>query len=116
MTNRNYFKGVWTAEECKERFKELVKELHPDNNPDRDTTRDFQDMNSEFIRVYNELKNVHRRKDDGQTYEETREAKREWNKMSEYDKKSCKRFYVLESENPDEESENHYDGNSVWEA
>ena len=74
MMNRNYFKAVWTAEECKERFKELVKELHPDNNPDRDTTREFQDMNAEFIKVYEELKNVHRRKSDGQTYEETREA------------------------------------------
>jgi curved DNA-binding protein CbpA len=69
---RKYFKAVWTAEECKERFKELVKKLHPDNNPGRDTTRDFQDMNAEFIQVYNELKNVHRRKDDGTTYTETR--------------------------------------------
>ncbi len=69
---RKYFKAVWTAEEAKERFKELVKELHPDNNPDRDTTRDFQDMNAEFIQVYNELKNVHRRKSDGETYTETR--------------------------------------------
>lgn len=70
---RKYFKAVWTAEEAKERFKELVKELHPDNNPDRDTTREFQDMNAEFIKVYDEVKNIHRRKNDGETYTETRQ-------------------------------------------
>lgn len=68
----NYFKAVWTAEEAKQRFKELVKKLHPDNNPGQDTTRAFQEMNAEFIEVYNKLKNVHRRKDDGTTYTETR--------------------------------------------
>lgn len=70
---RKYFKAVWTAEECKQRFKELVKQLHPDNNPDRDTTEEFKEMSSEFRAVYDELKDVHRRKDDGTTYTETRQ-------------------------------------------
>ena len=64
---RQYFKAVWTAEECKARFKDLVKKLHPDNNPDHDTTEEFKEMSSEFRAVYDELKDVHRRKDDGTT-------------------------------------------------
>jgi hypothetical protein len=73
MFKRNYFKAVWTAEEAKERFKELVKKLHPDNNPGHDTTEEFKEMSSEFRAVYDELKDVHRRKDDGTTYTETRQ-------------------------------------------
>lgn len=35
----------------------------------------------------------------------------DWQRMTDGDKKSRKAFYVLESINPDEEAENHYDGN-----
>ena len=33
--------------------------------------------------------------------------------MCDADIKNCTGLYVLESENPDEEAPNHYDGNSV---
>lgn len=34
----------------------------------------------------------------------------EWNHLSEYDKNRRDAFYVLESANPDEDAENHFDG------
>ena len=44
------------------------------------------------------------------------EGKRQWDWLSDHDKTRRDSFYVLESVNPDEESENHFDGNVVWEA
>lgn len=41
------------------------------------------------------------------------EAERQWDNMSEYDKKQRTDFYVLESINPDEEAENHFDGQVI---
>lgn len=40
-------------------------------------------------------------------------ASSEWERMSEHDKKHCDEYYVLKSANPDEEAENHFDGNVV---
>jgi hypothetical protein len=39
----------------------------------------------------------------------------EWNKLSEYDQRQRKAFYVLEAINPDEEAENHFDGSIIKE-
>lgn len=39
----------------------------------------------------------------------------EWNKLSRYDQKQREAFYVLETINPDEEAENHFDGNIIKE-
>ena len=36
-----------------------------------------------------------------------------WRLLTETEKKKCEAFYVLESVNPDEEAENHYDGDWV---
>lgn len=36
-----------------------------------------------------------------------------WDCMLDDDKKSCKRFYILESVNPDEDAEDHFDGNII---
>ena len=41
-------------------------------------------------------------------------AKDDFLRMAETDKKSCKGYIVLESVNPDEDSENHYDGNIIF--
>lgn len=41
-------------------------------------------------------------------------AIKEWDRMSDEDKLSRDNFYVLESVNPDEDAEDHYDGNLVW--
>lgn len=36
-----------------------------------------------------------------------------WNGLSDYDKKQRDNYFVLESVNPDEEAENHFDGDIV---
>ena len=40
-------------------------------------------------------------------------AKDDFEHMHKLDQKSCRQYYVLESINPDEDSENHYDGNII---
>ena len=45
-----------------------------------------------------------------------KEAKAEWDHLSKADKEARDYFFVLESVNPDEDAEDHYDGNPVWEA
>lgn len=45
--------------------------------------------------------------------EAVEQAEKEWNSLSEHDKKQRTAYYVLESINPDEEAENHFDGNVV---
>ena len=40
-------------------------------------------------------------------------ANRDWEHMSDYDKNRREAFYVLESANPDESAENHFDGDPV---
>lgn len=41
------------------------------------------------------------------------EAREDWKRMSKADQKNTKAFYVLESVNPDEEAEDHFDGDIV---
>lgn len=41
-------------------------------------------------------------------------AKYDWNHRTEYDKKYTERFYVLESVNPDEDADDHFDGNPIF--
>lgn len=43
-------------------------------------------------------------------------AKGDWDYMCAADKKCRDEYYVLESVNPDEEAEDHFDGNVVWDA
>lgn len=43
------------------------------------------------------------------------QADREWNSLTEYDKKQRECFYVLESVTDDEEAENRFDGNVIKE-
>lgn len=43
-------------------------------------------------------------------------GKNEWSHLSDYDRKKHKEFYVLESVNPDEDAEDHFDGNPIWDA
>jgi hypothetical protein len=40
-------------------------------------------------------------------------AKYDWNRRTEHDKKRTDRFYVLESVNPDEDADDHFDGNPI---
>lgn len=52
---------------------------------------------------------------------ETREeainaATKEWNHMSAHDQKLREAYYVLESQNPDEDAEDHFDGDIIWGA
>lgn len=41
-------------------------------------------------------------------------AKSDWNRRTEHDKKRTERFYVLESVNPDEDADDHFDGNPIF--
>ena len=45
-----------------------------------------------------------------------KEAQKQWDWLTASDRERREAFYVLESVNPDEEAENHLDGNIVWEA
>ena len=46
--------------------------------------------------------------------EAIRNADLEWNRYkTDWEKKQTIAFFVLESENPDEDADNHYDGNPV---
>ena len=36
-----------------------------------------------------------------------------WNSTCDSDKKECNEYYILKSANPDEESEDHYDGDYI---
>lgn len=40
-------------------------------------------------------------------------AASEWSCLSDYDKKHVINFYVIESVNPDDAAENHFDGNVI---
>ena len=42
------------------------------------------------------------------------EAKKEWSFLTDHDKGCRDRFYVLESANPDENADDHFDGNPVY--
>lgn len=59
-----YFENVKTYEEVKKRYCELAKKLHPDNNGN---TKDFQEMQNEFLVVFEKVKNIHL-KNDGTIY------------------------------------------------
>ena len=48
--------------------------------------------------------------------EAIKKASSEWESLSDSDKKRRESFYVIESINPDEEAEDHFDGDIVWEA
>lgn len=41
-------------------------------------------------------------------------AKRDWSHMNDEDKKRTVNHYVIESINPDEDAENHFDGDIVY--
>lgn len=45
-----------------------------------------------------------------------KKAESDWKALSDYDKKRRESFYVLESVNPDEGSEDHFDGDIIWNA
>ena len=40
-------------------------------------------------------------------------AEYDWDRRTEYDKKRTEAYYVLESVNPDEDADNHFNGNIV---
>lgn len=41
-------------------------------------------------------------------------AKYDWNRRTEHDKKDTEAYYVLESINPDEDADDHFDGNPIF--
>ena len=40
-------------------------------------------------------------------------AKSDWDRRTAYDKKRTEAYYVLESVNPDEDADDHFDGNPI---
>lgn len=60
--------------------------------------------------VVDERKNDMFTKEFDTEIEARKEADRQWDAMSEYDKKQCEAFYILESDDPDVDAPNHLDG------
>ena len=73
-----YFTNCKTAEELKKAYRKAVAALHPDNNPGKDTTKDFQEMQAEFEKAFDRLKNIHVNKDGEQYEKETTETAAEF--------------------------------------
>jgi len=59
-----YFTDCKTAEELKKEYHKLCKQLHPDNGGDEN---EFKDMQAEFKKAWDKLKNIHVNKE-GETY------------------------------------------------
>jgi len=57
-----YFKNVETLEDLRKQYKELLKKYHPDNADG--STEATQEINAEYDRLFNVLKNRHEHKAD----------------------------------------------------
>ena len=65
-----------------------------------------------FLVIRKQKRSMDEYVDEFETLEEAVEfADDEYNYYCDNDRKNCEYFYILESVNPDKESENHYDGN-----
>lgn len=62
-----YFDNCKTIEDVKKTYHKLVKALHPDNGGDPES---FKEMQAEYMKVFEALKNVFTNKD-GETYTKT---------------------------------------------
>ena len=62
-----YFKDITTAEELKAIYKKLCFTYHPDINKEPNATETMQEINNEYSRLWEQLKNIHATKD-GETY------------------------------------------------
>lgn len=70
-----YFTNCKTAEELKKEYRRLAKELHPDLGGRKE---DFQEMQNEFEKMWERLKNIHTNSK-GETYtKETAETPQEF--------------------------------------
>ena len=63
--------------------------------------------------IWNEINHDVFTKEFNTKEEAIKQAHYDWNKMATSDKKRSSSFFVLESVNPDEEAENHYDGDII---
>lgn len=64
-----YFENCKTAEELKAAYRKAAIKLHPDNGGNEEA---FKEMQAEFSRMFDRLKNVHKTAE-GKTYEKTGE-------------------------------------------
>ena len=62
-----YFNEIKTINELKKEYKKLAMKLHPDRNKHKDTTAEFQEMQNEYEKVFEQVKNIHKNSK-GETY------------------------------------------------
>ena len=61
-----YFKDCKTAEELKAAYRRQAIRLHPDNGGNEEA---FKEMQAEFAKMFDRLKNIHVNHETGETYE-----------------------------------------------
>lgn len=62
-----FFKNTNTAEELKATYKKLCMKYHPDINKDENATAIMQEINNEYTKLWEQLKDVHTNKE-GEQY------------------------------------------------
>lgn len=72
---KQYFASARTAEELKALYFKTVKELHPDNGGDPEA---FKEMQAEYTKTWDRLKNIHTAADGNEYTKETTETAAEF--------------------------------------
>lgn len=75
---KNYFNGVQSLDELKRMYHKLAMEMHPDKGG---TKKAFQELQNQYEKVFEKVKNYHTKKDGTYYYEESDETPDEFVKI-----------------------------------